>query len=130
MPKSLEIRQRQLDALYRSRQSDLSQSIRAGLRTHRPDLLGGLSDEELKRRVDSGIRRARSYGMTRLYSIAMFVELMFLVAPNFDEYPSVASALAPSEIPPDDRIDMAIFCMDEAGWQQARAMADPAAWKA
>lgn len=128
MRSGLVIRQEQFDLFRRKRQEDLCARICADLRVNRPDILGDLSDAELKRRVDYGIRRACSHGMTKLYSIAMFVELMFLVAPNFDEYPAVASVLASSNEPPDDRIDQVIFRMDEPSWQDARKLADPSAW--
>lgn len=125
----LVIRQEQLDVFRRKRQEDLSTRICAGLRANRPDLIGGLTDGELKTRVAHGIRRACSHGLKKLYSIAMFVELMFLVAPNFDEYPVVASVFASSMEPPDDRVDHVIFCMTEPRWQEARRLANPAAWE-
>jgi hypothetical protein len=122
------VRKTQITAFQDHIERDFAREIRRDLETHHPDLLVGIPPAQLDLMVRSGMRRARSHGLARKYSIALFVELMFLVAPNFDEYPPVATLLKDRSIGPDARFDAVVATTSEQQWQGARKRSNPAAW--
>jgi hypothetical protein len=99
------------------------------LRQHYAASVHAVSDERLEQRVRSGIARARRYGLTWESSIAAFVTLMFVIAPNFDEHPAMRKALTDRRTPPDDRIELMMMNTSDDDWSQAAANADPRAWE-
>ncbi|APR76698.1 Hypothetical protein A7982_02045 [Minicystis rosea] len=90
----------------------------AHLRARGARLADGLADEELASRVERGVARARSRGLTWSSSIATFVVLLFEVSPRFDEHPRIRAALAGAR--PDERMLELDRWMTQADWIEAR----------
>ena len=82
-----------------------------------------LSDEELRDQVAEGFDRASNYGFRQKYSLSMFVQLQFLAAPNFDEYPTVRHLLTHTAFEPDNKIDRIIESMRDSDWDDIRRRA-------
>lgn len=89
----------------------------------------GLPEEKLHELVRSGIRRARSYGLTLESSIAGFVAVMFEVAPNFDTHRLCQVLLNDEEVEPDRRLDEMLDVLTEKNWESIRVDYDPTAWE-
>jgi len=87
-----------------------------------------LSQDSLDRLVRAGIAKARGYEMTRQSSIAVFVALMFDVAPNFDRHRLCQVLLGDEEKVPDDRTDDLLTVLTEKNWESIRKDYDAQAW--
>lgn len=72
---------------------ELVDHIVTHLSEEQPELIAGLADAEIARRVAAGIARAHAYSFVQPESVTAFVTLMFLVAPDFDSHPAIARAL-------------------------------------
>jgi hypothetical protein len=94
--------------------------IARDLREHHPQDVAGLDDAELRTRVAEGLELASRYGMKKKYSLALFIELLFMAAPNFDEYPPIRYILNHPAIPPDDRLDHIIRTLRDSEWDEVR----------
>jgi hypothetical protein len=84
--------------------------------------------EVLREMVGKGIERARRYGLTWESTLASFVSLMFVVAPNFDEHPLIQHALTTETIAPDERIELLWEGITDEHWDAAGNSYDPHAW--
>ncbi|SRR5713101_5570465 len=124
----LQLRPQHLEALRPQAEAAFAHQICQFLRDDHPSLLEGLSDEVIFRRVLAGIGRARRYNFTLESSIASFVAIMFTVAPNFDEQPSIRAALMDASVAPDLRIGRFRERTLEKDWEDARAGANDRAW--
>lgn len=124
----LQIREQQLDILTEGATRQFELELMASLRGTQTDLIAELTDSVLLQMVRAGIERARGRGMTWRYSIALFVELMFVVAPNFDEYPQVNARLENPEVDPDVSIDSAVSALTGGEWREVQARSDARAW--
>jgi hypothetical protein len=83
----------------------------------------GIGGEELTRRVEIGIARARGHGLTWDASITAFVAIMFEVAPTFDEQPAIRRVLSDRRLSADRRIDALWDRTSEEDWDEAEAHA-------
>lgn len=72
---------------------ELVDHIVTHLSEEQPELIAGLADAEVARRVAAGIARANSHSFVQPESVTAYVTLMFLVAPDFDSHPAIARAL-------------------------------------
>jgi hypothetical protein len=102
--------------------------IKAGLRKRYPKRVKGLSDEKLTSMIVNGMARARRHGLTSLSAIFPFVELMFDVAPNFDEHPAAQACLRDESCEPNKRIALLNRRLTEAEWREAGDHYDWSAW--
>lgn len=113
----------QVAAYVRDQYADcLVRSARAGF------AVAQIPDDVLRRLVRVGLHRAQGHGLTWQSTLNSFVTLMFIVAPNFDEHPKVASALAADGRPPNFRMLELPPLIEPIDWQQAAAAYDPHAW--
>ena len=122
------IRDEQMSALQEKAEDDLENEIVRFLQTDYPDIVDGLDPDILQRMVRVGIERARSYELTWRYSISMFVSLMFMFAPNFDEHPAVNARLTNPVAPPNYLIDSVADATTSDEWAEVRAIYDNSAW--
>jgi hypothetical protein len=118
----------QMEVLQRYVDNRFVHKLAQDIRTHHAEVCQGLSEERLLRMVEMGIARARKHDLTGTYQIAMFVELMFLVGPDFDEYPPVRFLLAGSQITANARLDRLLDTMTEQQWAGAKRRSNPNAW--
>ena len=125
----LKIRTPQYHALRELWFEKFLRDIAADIRVNCPAETADLSDEELERRVKLGFRRASRFGFTKKYSLAFYIELMFIAAPNFDEYPPVRHILWHPDIPPDEKLDRVVETLAPAFWEDIRRRADPSIWE-
>ena len=88
-----------------------------------------LDPEDFRVMVQTGVLRAREYGMTRETSLTSFVMLMFVIAPNFDEHPQIRLILNNSKINPEERIDLICQQANDGMWEAARQLYNIKAWK-
>lgn len=88
-----------------------------------------IPEKELKILVASAINHARTYGITSESSLAAFVVLMFVIAPNFDEHPLIKRLLEDEKIAPNDRIDSFWQHTTEQNWQMVKQNYDPKVWQ-
>jgi len=93
-----------------------------------PTRVAELTDEILSNMVRGGIARAREYGITWCSTLAAFVALMFISAPNFDDHPLLKRSLLDNETDPNGRLDKLIQNSTEQNWEAARQSYDANAW--
>jgi hypothetical protein len=79
--------------------------------------------------IHSGITMARHYGLSWESSLTAFVTLMFVVAPNFHDFPSVQRILLDPSTPPDSRLAELWDGTAEEEWEQMKERYDPDAWR-
>jgi len=87
-----------------------------------------IPDEILSAMVRGGIARAREYGITWCSTLAGFVSLMFISAPNFDDHPLLKRALFDNDTDPNGRLEKLIEDSTEQNWEAVRQAYDPSAW--
>ena len=82
----------------------------------------------LARVVNTGLRRASTYGLTQQRSLGNFVLLMAGVAPNFDLHPAVHDALTQPGLPPDQRPEQLVQLVSADQWEEVAAQAGHIGW--
>jgi hypothetical protein len=82
----------------------------------------------LARVVDTGLRRAATYGLTQQRSLGAFLHLMAGVAPNFDLHPAVHDALTHPGLPPDQRPEQLLQRVSADEWEEVAAQAGHIGW--
>lgn len=90
--------------------------------------IAGLSEGDLRRLVKAGIRAARSYGVEWKSNLMAFVTMMFLGAPNFDEYEKAAQILNDEKLPAEERIDKLTREISDADWAAIAENYNPFKW--
>lgn len=85
-------------------------------------------NEVLERLIRSGIRSARRYGFSWESDLAAFVVLMFVVSPNFDDFPSVRQILLDQSMSPDSRLSELWDETSEEEWEQMKENYNPDGW--
>jgi hypothetical protein len=88
-----------------------------------------LPSETLNALINTGLRRARAFGLKWESSLSSFVVLMFVVAPNFDEQPAINAGLKNDSIEPDLRLEKMWKTTSEEDWQTAARNYDAEAWQ-
>jgi len=78
--------------------------------------------------VQNGIDRARGHGLGWESSLAAFVVIMFVAAPNFDQHPLIKRVLQDDDAPPDARIERLWHRISNQNWRAVEAYYDPNAW--
>jgi hypothetical protein len=90
------------------------------------DIPGHVLTELVQRSIEKG----RLYSLAWQSSLAAFVTLMFVAAPNFDADPFIHRTLTDPAIPANDRIDRVCRWATTPYWEKVRKAYDPAAWAA
>ena len=108
------IRPHQFEAFEREARAEFERRVLDHLRTDFADLIEGLSDPELRRRVWSAAARAGRYGLESEYEVVLFLDVTFLTGDErFDENPAhgwareILSQDAPAEQRADELYDTA-----------------------
>lgn len=125
----LKIRQEQLDAFKTVAEDAFVAETVSYLKEQRPELIEGLSDDVLTRRVRNGFARARSYGLKLEWTLTAFIATMFSVSPNFDEQKSIHRVLTDNRYAPDDRMDLMLEVTSERDWDEAEEASNTKAWE-
>ncbi len=122
------IRTAQLQAMQRDIQSRLPVQIRELLKYHRPTVADEHTDDELDVMIRNGIERARGHGIVSNRAVYVFVDLMFAIAPNFDECSLVSECLMDSEGTPDDRLFGMIAIFGDEDWKEVSLVCSFSSW--
>ena len=135
----LTVRREQMEVMSAVAEANFERRIAEHLRQSYPSSVVKLSDggefevfqlmeDSLLRLVHAGVSKARRYELTQESSIAVFVTLMFDVAPNFDEHRLCTVLLGDEEKPPDLRIDDVLSILTEKNFEAIRKDYDPSGW--
>ncbi|EHR71795.1 hypothetical protein BurJ1DRAFT_2975 [Burkholderiales bacterium JOSHI_001] len=82
----------------------------------------------LARVVNTGLRRAATYGLGQQRSLGTFVMMMAGVAPNFDLHPAVHDGLTHPGLPPDQRPEQLLQRVSAEQWEDVAAQAGHIGW--
>jgi hypothetical protein len=94
----------------------------------RSALVWHLDEQVLRELIYTGSDRSREYGLTSEASIAAFVTLMFVAAPNFCCHPAVHGALFDYAVPERGRFELMWRRTTDGNWNEIALAYDPAAW--
>ncbi|HKV38185.1 MAG TPA: hypothetical protein VJX67_03150 [Blastocatellia bacterium] len=136
---TLKIRPEQFDAFKEIADAAFARRLVQYVRDHHPEAvvkfssgqstISRLRDDVIRTMIKAGIARARAYGMTWESSIAAFVVLMFLTAPNFDQHPLIERVLKDQEVGPDSRIENLWHRVSGQNWRAVESYYDANEWK-
>ncbi len=98
------------------------------IRLRYASLLPDICDFTLNRMVAAGIARARSHGFQSERTVIAFLDLMFSIAPNFDDVAGIRARLDRSGRTAEARLEDVIANTRYRDWQQACRSYDPGAW--
>jgi hypothetical protein len=122
------IRNEQIENLENHAEEDFVQKVKSLIKQHRRYVAESYRDDELDVMVRNGIKRARSHGIESELALFRFVDVMFGVAPNFDEHSMIKEFLAPGQSHPDERVAVMVNLMTAMDWEEVKKVYDPAAW--
>lgn len=88
--------------------------------------LGDLPDEVLLRLVGTGQKRALSYGIDWESSMASFIVLMFIIAPNFDQHAAAQRVFR--SVAPNAALDIFAENTSDEVWDEIERAYSPQAW--
>jgi len=98
------------------------------IRAELADTVMRVPAEVLRRRVEQGFARARSYGIEADTAIQSFIGMMFEFGPHFDRHPIVARLLRNHRLPPDDRIYALVFELSDRIWDEMAILSGNDRW--
>ena len=93
-----------------------------------PALVEDLPDDVVHDMVRGGMARARRYGIQNESALIAFLDLMFAIAPNFDEHPAITAMLTDLQVPADERINRLVSRTAFETWMDVCRDYDPFAW--
>lgn len=124
----LKIRDDQFGAFLPKEEQELVDFIVEHLYAEHRRYVAPLPPDDLRQMVVNGMRRARGHGLDTAATLASFVALMFVIAPNFDEQPAIRAGLDDTSVPPDQRIDKMMERVPDSAWDEAERNYDADAW--
>jgi hypothetical protein len=95
-----------------------------------PEELRGIPLTHIRDMVEMGVQRARLHGLVDDSDLFAFVSVMFEIAPNFDEEPTLRAALEAPAQNPKERWESLFGDQFNDAWERAAHpnAYDPAAW--
>ncbi len=124
----LDLGRKQLEQCGRAIEGDLVKVIQWHLRGHHSRVVQHLSREQLEKRVEVAVMRARRYGFQSVSDLAGFAALMFELAPNFDEHPSFKKVLVDRDTLPEMKLRRLSQTISENDWKEALQLFDREFW--
>lgn len=124
----LDLGRKQLEQCGRAIEGDLVKVIQWHLRGHHSRVVQHLSREQLEKRVEVAVMRARRYGFQSVSDLAGFAALMFELAPNFDEHPSFKRVLTDRDTVPEMKLRRLSQTISENDWKEALQLFDREFW--
>jgi hypothetical protein len=124
----LVIKKEQIQNFIAESEADLVRLIRQIMRECCPGRVENYSDKLLDGMIKLGIEKAGKYNFERAETIVSFVTVMFEIAPNFDEQPTIKEVLADQNHPVDERFYQLWERIDEPVWQAAENAYDARQW--
>lgn len=98
------------------------------LRAKLPDEVAVLPTDVLQYRVELGVARARTYGITWRSSLLTFVTLMFEVGPYFDRHSRIREIFADFRLHPNEKPSWLFKMLDAQQWQSVREIGRSGPW--
>jgi hypothetical protein len=123
------IRRDQMDTLAGANGRLLEHHVYSHIARHHALAVASLPDDVLAARVATGVRRARAYRLRAPRAIAMFVALMFEIAPGFDREPYICALLAAAGDTIEELVATICDRVDAVAWANAALLQDLAEWK-
>lgn len=130
-PEQMEVFQPVAEAAFARRLTEYLRRAHSGLSVRIPPgatLIKRIPAAVLTRMVQNGIERGRAYGLSWESSLAAFVLIMFVAAPNFDQHPLIQRVLRDDDASPDGRIESLWSRISNENWRAVEAYYDPRAW--
>lgn len=106
-----------------------AQQIAAFIRENRPSAVHSLDHEQVESMARCGIHRAQRKGIEDPHAIALYVTMMFVVAPNFDEHPAIHARLYQSPAPINYLVKHVARVTNSVEWLEAKLNYNVAAWE-
>lgn len=125
----LSISEAQLVECAQAIEKDLVKIVYWHLRSSHTNTVQFLNTETLQERIAQGLERARRYHLVSISDMVGFVSLMFAVAPNFDDHPSVREVLEDPAAPPMAKMQYLSSQIPESVWQEVVSQFDRKFWK-
>ena len=115
----------QMNAAYLGEGDErLVSDITTHLREHHLNCVGGFPDAVLAELIEIGLVRARGHGFVQAEQLCVFVVLMFVVAPNFDQHPRISALLCDGTATRAQRWRGLCNSLPQWVWDEARAAYD------
>lgn len=124
----LVIRKEQIQHFIAQNDDDLVRLIRQIMRECCPGRVENYSDKLLDGMIRLGVDKAKKYKFAKAETIAAYVTVMFEIAPNFDEEPSIKQVLEDQNYVVDDRFFQLWQRVDEKVWLEAEQKYDARQW--
>jgi hypothetical protein len=102
---TLIIRNAQMEALAQDREQQFERRVAAHLRASWPARCAATSDDELVSAVRAASARAAAHGLTRARDVARYIDLAYLVGPDFESEPPWVGEILRSTRYPARKID-------------------------
>lgn len=112
----LRIRGEQMQVFNNEADHKFCVKIAAQLKKDHPHKVKDVEDSELNRRIHLGLSRAREQGFKTEANLALFISLMFLIGPTFDEHTRVREILADETTPNEMRLNLLVNALSPADW--------------
>lgn len=124
----LVIRQEQIQHFIAEDEIALVRLIRQIMRECCPGRVENYSDKVLDGMIRLGLDKAKKHNFAKAETIAAYVAVMFEIAPNFDEQPTIKQVLEDNNYIEDDRFFQLWQRVDEKVWQEAENSYDAKMW--
>jgi hypothetical protein len=124
----LVIRNEQIQHFIAQNDDDLVRLIRQIMRECCPGRVESYSDKVLDGMILLGLEKAKKYNFAKAETIAAYVTVMFEIAPNFDEQPSIKQVMEDNNFVVDDRFFQLWQRVDDKVWVEAEKGYDPKMW--
>lgn len=122
------IRDTQIESFIAANESELVTAVCESLiRTDR-ERVAGIRPLRLLSMARIGIAKAREAGFSRPEDLAVYVALMFHIAPDFAEHPVIAGVLADKNFPLSERLRQLSERIPDEVWEEAEKSYDPSFW--
>lgn len=105
----LRIRKQQMERLNQKRADDFESRVYEYLMKTYPDKLKSTAKADVQKSIQAGIKRAAVHGMMAEYDVARFIDLMYLLSPDFDSDPKtswIRTVLDDPEVHPRKKMDL------------------------
>jgi hypothetical protein len=103
------IRQQQMELMNQKKAEDFESRVYTYLMKTYPETLKRTPKDDVQKSIQAGIKRAAVYGMIAEYDVARFIDLMYLLSPDFDSNPNtswIRTVLDDPEIHPGEKMDL------------------------
>jgi hypothetical protein len=115
------VRRDQYNAFLQSDPARFVEHIQRHIAAIMPDEIRGIPSQLVLVMIEAAIERARSHGLTTDEQIFGFVSVMFEIAPNFDEEPTLRAILSDTRFTPAERWESMFADTPDlqAAWERA-----------